>query len=99
MFDRILPRKRPCRNAWEMQPRTARGRFLSYDGSSPGVAAAARAEKRNRRRARARASWVDLEGRIAGGILAHIIPLMVSAPPSVQAALAAWDAPPEAGYR
>jgi len=50
------------------------------------------------RRDRARASWEALEGRVMAGILAHIIPLMVAAPPGVQRALAAWDAPPEAGY-
>ena len=35
---------------------------------------------------------------VSGFFIAHLLSLMVVSPPPVQRALAAWDAPPEAGY-
>ena len=98
MFDRLPPMKRKCRNFWEMQPRTVRGLFLSYDGSSPGVEAAARVVEMEKRRARGRASMQTFKENLEGAILMHILGIMVAAPPGVQRELAAWDAPREAGY-
>jgi len=90
--------KRKCRNLWDMQPRTARGRFLSYDGSSPGVEAAARAAEMERRRARGRASMQTFKENLEGAIMMHVLGIMAVSSPGVQRALAAWDAPLEAGY-
>lgn len=50
------------------------------------------------RAARADASLHNLVERVEGAVLGHILTLMVASPPGVQRALAAWDAPPEAGY-
>jgi hypothetical protein len=94
MFNRFLTVKRRCRNNWPLQPRDTRGWWLSYDGTSPQVDAAARKALQQQRHARVQASLGDLKE----GIIANVIMLLVTSPPPLQRALAAWDAPPEAGY-